>query len=173
MARLRSVLFAIVVAALVSSCSRPPVLVLVNNVGQGIDIVFAAYTGGENQIADLRSWWESPFQLPPRVSQGRARVFSGMAQFAGTWTVQLRTRSCLLSYEIPAEAGHAYLNNAWPSLPHDGIGPVDPTLQLEPDQTLHLVPIGARHPWDVETVRELQPDGFPLVPTAIECAEQG
>jgi hypothetical protein len=167
----RSALFAIAATTLVSSCSRPPVLVLLNNVGQGVDIVFAAYTGGANQVGDLRFWWESILQRAPRVSQGRARVFTRLAQFAGSWTVQLQTGNCRLSFEIPAESGHAYLSNAWPRLPHDEIGPVDPTVQLEPDQSLYLIPLGARRAWDVETVRHLQPEGFPIAPIE-RCAEQ-
>ena len=168
MQRWRSALFAMLAATLVSSCSRPPILVLVNNAGHSIAVVFAAYTGGENQIR--ASLWERTFGLPVGVGQNRAREL-GLAQFDGSWTVRIRSRTCLLSFEMPVGSGHEYLNPGWPQLPHDGIGPVDPTVQLEPDQNLYLVPLGARRAWDVETVRQLQPEGFPLAPTERVCSE--
>jgi hypothetical protein len=168
----RAALFSIVAATLVSSCSRPPILVLVNNAGHAVDIVFASYGGAENDVHNIRSFWERTFRLPVRVNQGHAREFTRMAQFAGSWTIRLRSRECLLSFDIPVVSGEAYLNEGWPRLPHDEIGPVDPTVQLEPDQSLHLVSLGARRAWDVATVRDLQPEGFPLAPTERECSPQ-
>jgi hypothetical protein len=61
------------------------------------------------------------------------------------------------------------LSSAWPRLPHDEIGAVDPTVQLQADHTLHLAPLGARTAWDTETVDTLQPSGFPLPPTGQVC----
>jgi len=169
MRRWQLILFSMMASLLLSSCSRPPILVLVNNSGHAIEILFVSRDGTTNEAAALRSPWERWFGLPVRIGSNRARAL-GTAQFAGIWFVQLRSRDCRLSFEIPVEVGEQYLNNAWPRMPHDEIGPVDPTVQLEADQTLHLVPLGSRHAWDVETVDTLQPAGFPLAPTERDCA---
>lgn len=170
MRRWQALLISMAATMLLASCSRPPFLVLVNNSGHAIEIAFASIDGVTNDARRGRSIWEWAFGLPMRVNQDSSRVLQISPWGGGTWLMTLRARDCGLSYQIPLGLRDQYQSEAWPQLPYDAVGGGDPAVQLEADQTLHLVPLGSQRAWDVETVEELQPAGFPLTPTERVCA---
>jgi hypothetical protein len=168
--RWQALLLSMAATMLLSSCSRPPFLVLVNNSGRAIEIAFASIDGVTNEGRRGRSLFEWAFGLPMRVNQNGSRILQISQWGSGTWLMTLRAGECRLSFQMPLGLRDQYQSEAWPQLPYDAVGGGDPAVQLEADQTLHLMPLGSQRASDVEAVEELQPAGFPLTPTERVCA---
>lgn len=161
---------ALFLAIFLSACSRQPILFVVNNTPVTITVLHVTATGDQSEMPE-RSFLENvfgrPFEIKPRRS--RELIQSSWAPEQRNWNIEIQTASCRLWFSIPVDVSWEYQSSGWAEWRTGGNHDGDPTVQLEADQTLHLVPGGVANAVDASDFASLQPAGFPLAPTESNC----
>ena len=166
--------FAILASILLGSCSRQAILIFVNHSGHAIDILQVSRGANRADVLN-RSLWETPFQTPARLEDSYSRELSEATWDLENryWTVVVQAARCRLSFVIPFDAGQTYNSNRdWWAFIGQGRHTGDPTVQLEPDDALYLVSAGAQRALLLDEFRDIQPQGFPVLPRERICTSQ-
>lgn len=174
MAILRTLILVIVAGALLGSCSRQAILLLVNNTGGAIEVLRVSL-GQSRENALSKSFWESLFGRPFSIENGKSRELPQATWELENryWRIAVRADECLLRFTVPFDVGDVYQRSQWRDWIGEGYHSFDPTVQLERDHSLFLVAAGASQAQGLSPFREIQPDGFPLAPDEQVCEDTG
>lgn len=141
-------LLALSLCLALGSCSRLPVLLIINNSGAPIEI-FSVVAADDDGF----DWYARGWPRGNAVASG-SRTHALTADAEGFWRVRMQKGRCRLWYFVPS---------AWDE--HVAMFG-DTIVQLEPDERLYLVT--EREPGR-ESYRVVEADGYPLRPARNSC----